>query len=97
MTEHLTPYVEKGKRLLELGCGSGKHTFRAEELGLSSTGIDCSEGMLNKARRFGSESGMNAKFVFGDYTDMPFNEDAFDYALFPFVPRRGSFLEFRSL
>ena len=83
MVKHISPYVEAGRKLLDVGCSSGKHTFRAAELGLKATGIDCSEGMLARARDLATESEMNIDLVSGDYTKMPFEDDSFDYALFP--------------
>ena len=74
---------KSGEPVLDVGCSSGKHTFRAAELGLAATGIDCSEGMLARARALAAESHFDIEFVSGDYTKMPFDHDSFDYALFP--------------
>lgn len=46
------PFYEgaAGKRVLELGCGTGRHTSRLLALGAHVTGLDQSAGMLAKAR-----------------------------------------------
>jgi malonyl-CoA O-methyltransferase len=43
---HLT-----GKRVLELGCGTGRHTIRLARAGNAVTGLDLSPGMLTEARK----------------------------------------------
>jgi len=39
-------YISEGCDLLDIGCASGKQTFKAEELGVTVTGIDCWTGTL---------------------------------------------------
>jgi len=39
-------YISEGCDLLDIGCASGKQTFKAEELGATVTGIDCWTGTL---------------------------------------------------
>jgi malonyl-CoA O-methyltransferase len=41
----------KHKRVLELGCGTGRHTIRLARAGNRVTGLDLSPGMLAEARR----------------------------------------------
>lgn len=41
----------KNKRVLELGCGTGRHTVRLAAAGNQVTGLDLSPGMLTEARR----------------------------------------------
>ena len=47
---------QKGKNILELGCGTGNFTFLMEEKGYQITGVDCSKEMVNvaisKARKY---------------------------------------------
>ena len=97
MVEHLAPLIVPGRRLLDIGCSSGKHTFRAHEIGLKATGIDCAEAMLTRARRLASETGTDVGFVSGDYTNMPFEDAYFDYALFPKNIVECSYFEYQSL
>lgn len=39
-----------GRRLLEIGCGTGEHARRFERAGFDVTGVDPFEGMLDRAR-----------------------------------------------
>lgn len=41
----------KGQKVLELGCGTGRHTIRLAKAGNAVTGLDLSPGMLAEARR----------------------------------------------
>ncbi len=43
--------VKKGKRVLEIGCGTGRHTRRLIQAENSVTAIDISSGMLKKLRQ----------------------------------------------
>ena len=62
--EHL-----KGKRILEIGVGTGRHTKRLLDLGNEVVGVDLSEGMLAKAReRLGGKS---LRLLHGDIMLMP--------------------------
>jgi len=44
-------YNVKGKRLIDLGCGTGKHCVEFARLGYMPTGIDCSLPMLTIAKQ----------------------------------------------
>jgi cyclopropane fatty-acyl-phospholipid synthase-like methyltransferase len=44
--KYLTNILDKGKILVELGCGSGKQMFKVEELGLNVIGVELSGGMI---------------------------------------------------
>jgi malonyl-CoA O-methyltransferase len=41
----------KGRKVLELGCGTGRHTVRLARAGNAVTGLDVSPGMLAEARK----------------------------------------------
>ena len=59
-----------GKRLLDLGCGSGEVSLMAARLGARVTGLDVVEGMVATARRQARESGLEgvAEFHAADVT-----------------------------
>ena len=82
MDEHLASYIHKGARLLDLGCGSGKMTFKAEELGADATGIDCSLEAIRFAREIAQDTDRRSLFIQADYARMPFREGSFDLAIF---------------
>lgn len=83
MEPHLGPLILPGSSLLDIGCSSGKATFRAEELGANATGIDCSSEAIRLAREIAGDIGSSAVFVEGDYSAIPFGPSSFDIALFP--------------
>jgi len=66
-----------GCRVLDLGCGTGRHSLRLAAAGALVTGVDFSEGMLGEARRKpGAEL---VQFVSRDLHDgLPFESSSFD-------------------
>lgn len=83
MDEHVQPYLQPGDLFLDVGCGSGKQTFKAESLGARAFGIDCAEEMIRYAKEIARESGSGAQFLLADYASMPFEDHSFDLVLFP--------------
>lgn len=83
MEEHVRPYLHPGDLFLDVGCGSGKQTFKAESLGARAFGIDCAVEMIRYAREIARENGSGAQFFVADYAAMPFEDHSFDLALFP--------------
>ncbi len=55
----------RGGRLLDLGCGTGNSCLPMHLRGLSVTGLDASEAMLEVAR----EKLPNVSFIWGDFAD----------------------------
>lgn len=68
------------KRLLDLGCGRGRHTITLGKRGYDVTGLDLSERALNTARsKAASQQLKNVRFVQGDMREpIP---DTFDAVL----------------
>lgn len=63
-----------GRDVLEVGCGTGLLLARFAEFAKQATGIDLSEGMLEKARA----RGLSVKQA--SATDLPFEDGSFDVA-----------------
>ena len=57
---------QDGKKLFEMGCGTGKHAKLLHDFGYSVVGIDFSETMLGEAKKF-EEKGL--EFSYGDVRD----------------------------
>jgi len=55
-----------GATLLDVGCGTGRHSIPLATLGLRVTGVDISEGMLEQARAAAGEAGVDVKWVKSD-------------------------------
>ncbi len=69
-----------GLSVLDVACGTGRHTLRLAGEGADVTGIDFSEGMLAKARE--KSGAHSAKFIHHDVaTRWPFENGKFDRVL----------------
>lgn len=54
--------------VLDVGCGTGRHSVVLSSMGYRVTGIDLSEGMLGAARKKASELGLETRFLQADAT-----------------------------
>ncbi|RXZ84640.1 class I SAM-dependent methyltransferase [Paenibacillaceae bacterium] len=68
--------VEKGVKVLDVGCGMGRHALSLAGLGCEVTGIDLSEALLQEARAHDSEK--KVKWVRGDMRKLPFEDGSFE-------------------
>lgn len=69
-----------GSRILDVGCGTGRHAVRLAKRGYRVTGIDLSAGMLAEARRAASEANVAVDWVQGNAASTSF-ECVFEAAL----------------
>jgi SAM-dependent methyltransferase len=69
-----------GARVLDVGCGAGRHAMGLAKAGLSVTGIDISAGLLAVARDNASAEEVNLSLFQMDAREMPFEEE-FDAAI----------------
>ena len=75
--------VPVGKRILQIGCGTGVAIPPLAKLCLpiSLTGIDIAGGMLTDAATRLREESIKAELVLADVERMPFRDQAFDIAI----------------
>ena len=66
--------VDRGARVLDLGCGAGTFLRLAAERGAEVTGLDASPGLIELAR----ERIPSAELRVGEIDRLPFADDAFD-------------------
>lgn len=69
-------------RVLDLGCGIGRHVRFADDLGLEAYGIDLSETALAEARRVCAAEGrthLSDRFHLGSITAMPYAAGSIDF------------------
>ncbi len=67
----------RGRTVLDLGCGTGRHSLRLADAGADVTAVDFSEGMLAEARK--KPGADRVRFVAHDLHDpLPFPDAAFD-------------------
>ena len=69
------------KEVLEIGCGTGRHTQRLVEQGNSITGLDLSEGMLSIAQK----KLPNVKFIHNDFMQHKFSANSYEKILMSLV------------
>ena len=77
MLEGLLARLEvKGKRVLDLGCGSGQVSLLAASMGATVTGIDIAPRMLAIARESAQRAGLEARLRYeeGDISVCPLSE-----------------------
>jgi SAM-dependent methyltransferase len=72
--------LPSGARVLDVGCGPGRHSVRLAAAGLAVTGIDVSPGFLEIAAADARSAGVGAAFFQVDARQMPF-DDEFDAVL----------------
>jgi 2-polyprenyl-3-methyl-5-hydroxy-6-metoxy-1,4-benzoquinol methylase len=71
---------DKSLRILDVGCGTGRHSIELSKRGYTITGIDLSEDMLSRAKQKAAESGQSIEFLKHDARNLPF-ENEFDVAI----------------
>ena len=69
-----------GERVLDLACGSGRHSIELARRGFSVVGSDISSELIEIAVRDAEAEGVDAKFVEGDLRELGF-ADEFDIVL----------------
>lgn len=58
--------LQAAAKIVDLGCGHGRHSIELAKRGHDVTGIDLVEGFLEVARKEAEAHGVDAKFVRGD-------------------------------
>ncbi len=67
-------------KILDVGCGTGRHAIELSNRGYSVTGIDLSETQLARARQKAESHNLKIDFQKQDARNLPFNYD-FDVAI----------------
>ncbi len=65
-----------GKRVLDVGCGTGRWSLHLARQGAQVTGVDPCPEMLAKARRSAEDQGLDIEWLAGGFGDLP---EAGDY------------------
>lgn len=70
---------EKGvNRVLDLGCGVGRHCHYLAKRGFNVVGCDISGNTLEIAERLAKKRNLRIDFIQGDYLDLPFHNEVFE-------------------
>lgn len=71
---------DKSVKILDVGCGTGRHSVELALRGYQVTGIDLSESQLTEARRKAADRGLDIRFLRMDARDFNFRGE-FDLAI----------------
>ncbi len=72
--------ADRTKRILDIGCGTGRHAIELATRGYRVTGLDLSEGQLRLAREKAANAGVDVDFQRRDATQPHFDQE-FDAAI----------------
>ncbi len=71
---------DRSLKILDIGCGTGRHTIELTKRGYKVTGIDLSENQITRAREKALGQGVTIDFQIQDARKLSFN-DGFDLAI----------------
>ena len=71
---------DKSLKVIDIGCGTGRHSIELVKRGYQITGIDLSESQLKRAMEKAKEQGVEIDFQKHDARDLPFKGE-FDMAI----------------
>lgn len=71
---------DKATKILDIGCGTGRHAIELTIRGYKVTGIDLSENQIARAREKAKEAGLTIDFQTQDARNLPF-DNSFDLAI----------------
>ena len=65
----------KATRILDIGCGTGRHAIELTKRGYSVVGVDLSDSLLKRAREKASEQNLRIDFLKYDARNLPFRSE----------------------
>ncbi len=68
-------HYDRSKKILDVGCGTGRHTIELTERGYRVTGVDLSESMLDRARKKAAEKQLDIPFMQRDARSLGINQE----------------------
>ncbi len=74
---HMTEMLSTGSKVLDVGCGCGRHLFPLSAC-YSTTGMDISSIALHRARDYLKKQDRKADYATASLTHLPFKEETFD-------------------
>jgi SAM-dependent methyltransferase len=76
------PWKDTVKRglLLDVGCGTGKHSLNLAKMGFRVVGVELTMEGIRAARALAKEEGVKILFIRGDVENLPFKDKAVDHS-----------------
>ncbi|MEW6715818.1 MAG: class I SAM-dependent methyltransferase [Nitrospirota bacterium] len=71
---------DKSIKIIDIGCGTGRHAIELTRRGYTVTGVDLSENQVKRAREKAQEAGVTIDFQTQDARNLPFDGE-FDLAI----------------
>lgn len=71
---------DRSLKLLDVGCGTGRHSIELSKRGYTVTGIDFSESQITRAKEKAKSNKLKIDFLKMDARNLPFNNE-FDMAI----------------
>ena len=71
---------DKSSKIIDIGCGTGRHAIELTKRGYNVTGVDLSENQIKRAREKAQEAGVAIDFQTQDARNLPFDGE-FDLAI----------------
>jgi len=71
---------DKSLKIIDIGCGTGRHAIELTKRGYDLTGIDLSDNQIKRAREKAQEAGVAIDFQIQDARNLPFDGE-FDLAI----------------
>ncbi len=69
---------KKVDRVLDLGCGNGRHAMYFAKQGIKASGIDISEQAIAWAKEWSKSEGLEVDFRVGSIAELPYDDGTFD-------------------
>ena len=69
------------KRVLDLGCGVGRHALAYARLGLEVTAVDMAQSGISELRRSAAAENLEITTMIAAMTELPFADHTFDHVL----------------
>jgi cyclopropane fatty-acyl-phospholipid synthase-like methyltransferase len=66
--------LNKGARILDVGCGAGRHSLELARRGFETVGVDISSGLIEVAKNVASKEKLNATLYVQDARGLEFKE-----------------------